>query len=372
MAGEKIGLMEAKLERKILGGLSAEWEVALWVLSSSHRAMMKKPLFSLKEMKGKLGYWSEDRREICLCRSFVREYPWEAVREVLLHEVAHQFTSEVLRAAGESAHGPAFREACGLLRANPKGSFAYRSLEERLKRETLASEDRIMVKVKKLMALAESGNRHEAEAAMAKAHGLIAKYNVDLLSADKKRNFISVFLGEPALRHFRETYHLASLLTDYYFVTGLWVSAWVLPKEKMGRVLEISGTPRNVEIASYVHDFVNHFIDIKWKTYNRDKGLTRYRKTDFAVGIIEGFREKLKSQGENRSTSAVERSVIKVGDPKLDAYMAHRHPRISSFRRSPSTIDATVHQDGRKIGKKMVISKGVSEQKTGRTALIGS
>ncbi len=113
-----------------------------------------------------------------------------------------------------------------------------------------------MTRIKKLLALAESSNAHEAEAAMMKAHELIAKYNIDLINTNERREFMSIFLGKPALRHWREDYHLAGLIQDFYFVQGIWVPAYVVDKEKMGRVLELSGTARNLKIAEYVLEFV--------------------------------------------------------------------------------------------------------------------
>ena len=77
-------LLQAKLEHRILHGLLCEWETARWVLSSAHKKMLTKPLFSLKKMQN-LGYWSRPKREICLNRQFVLNHPWDAVREVLLH-----------------------------------------------------------------------------------------------------------------------------------------------------------------------------------------------------------------------------------------------------------------------------------------------
>ncbi len=367
-------VIQEKLEHRILLGLSHEWETALWVLDEDLRGRMKKPLFSLGEMKERLGYWSRERREICLSRNLVFNHPWEAVRDVLLHEIAHQFASEILNSAGEPAHGPTFKTACNMLRAAPEASGAYRTLEEKLAHTEGASEDRIMLKVKKLMALSTSRNSHEAEAAMAKAHQLIEKHNIDLIAVDGKRNFVSAFLGKPALRQRREAYHLATLLTEFYYVTGLWVSTFVLEKGKMGRVLEISGTPQNIKIASYVYDFVNTFINIQWEAYNSDKGLNTYRKTDFAVGIIRGFHTKLKSRkimaDPASAVSAKGRSLAKVEDPRLKAYTAHRYPHTTSFRRKARNQDAGVMDDGIEIGKKLVISKGISERNGGPAALL--
>lgn len=226
------------MERRILHGLSCEWEKALGLLSPSQRERMRLPLFSLRDLKNRWGYWSGEKREIVLSRSLVLDHSWDAVREVLLHEMAHQMAAEVLDASQESPHGPQFQLACHLLRANPKASENFRPLDERILRATSPVADKMMLRVKKLLALAGSPDRHEADAAMAKAHQLIAKYNIDQWQREKDRDLTSVFLGQPALRHFPEDYYLANLLLDFYFVAGIWVAAYVPAKGKMGRVLE--------------------------------------------------------------------------------------------------------------------------------------
>lgn len=362
--------IQEELERRILHGLSDEWEAALWVLNRSYSFMMKKPMFSIRDLNEKLGYWILEKREICLSRDLVINHSWDAVVEVLLHEIAHQFASEALHAYHESPHGRSFKKACQLLRANPKASGRYRPLDERVANSSLSVDDKILLRVKKLMALAESCNRHEAEAAMAKAHELIAKYNIDLLAYNKNRDFSSVFLGKPALRHYREAYHLANLLQDFYFVSGIWVSTYVLEKGKMGRVLEISGTIQNIKIASYIYDFIRHYIDAKWRDYNKTKRLNRFRKTDFAVGIIEGFQSKLESKNKKNKTAKKNSALIKIEDPLLDQYMKHRYPRLTSFSRGISSWDDNVWKDGMGIGKKMVISKGIRQKENKSIYLI--
>lgn len=349
-----------------------EWDAALWVLTPQHQERMQKPFFHIRPLKCRLGYWSQERREICLSTQLVMNHPWDAVREVLIHEMAHQFAHEVLGGADEPAHGSAFLEACRLLRANPKASGTYTPLDERISKNSNHGRDRILLRIQKLMALAESKNRHEADLAMTKAHELIAKYNIKALETQKKRQFVSVFLGKPALRHFREDYHLAGLLQDFYFIFGLWVSAYVFERERMGRVLEITGTRQNVEMAAYVHDFVRHFIDSRWQAYNKDKGLSRYRKTDYAVGIIEGFRSKLEEKDRDRLDSTASRSLIKIEDPQLAAYTDRKYPHTRSFRPKISHQDQRVVKDGRRLGRRLVISKGITEKGTIQTALLGN
>jgi hypothetical protein len=51
----------------------------------------------------------------------------------------------------------------------------------------------------------------------------------------------------------------------------MWIQAWVLEKARMGRVLEISGTRKNVRIAEYIHTAICRYIDGAWADYRRNK-----------------------------------------------------------------------------------------------------
>lgn len=360
------GSVSQALERRILHGVSCEWDELVWSLKPAYRAALRKPIFRLSNMKNRLGCWSLKKQEICLSRNLVFNHPWDSVRDVLFHEIAHQFTDQVLGAMHETSHGPSFQKACLILRADPKASGTYPTLHERLAHGYRDAEDALMLKIQKLMALAGSQNRHEAEAAMAKAHQLIARHNIDLITRRENDHYISIFLGKPALRRGREEYTLSRLLIEYYFVEGIWVPAYVLEKAKMGRVLEISGTVSNVKIAEYIHDYILHFIDSQWEHYQRkkQKKLKHHRKTDFAIGIIEGFESKLKQSCQKKSSSIPDSALIKIEDTGLKEYIRYRYRRLSKFSRSSANTDYRVVADGMEIGKKLVISKGITEKKT--------
>jgi len=363
---------QQELERRILHGLACEWERAIWILDPPHRQKMRPPLFALRDLNGRWGTWSGERREISLSRKFVLDYSWASVREVLFHEMAHQMAEEVLGGLQDVPHGSFFQRACALLRANPRASENYKPLDDRIYQETRGGEDRILVRVKKLLALAESPNRHEAEAAMAKAHELISRHNLDLLRTEKKKEFISLLVGKPALRHFLEDYALANLLQDFYFVRGIWVPCYVPEKEKMGRVLEISGTIPNIRIAGYVHDYVRRFIEMKWKEYNPAGSLNRYRLSDFAQGIMEGFRSKLESKEEDWKKDEETFALMKKEDPLLKGYLAYRYPHTAMMKTGRGSQDPRVRRDGKRIGKDLVISRGVMEGAGNRRRLLSS
>lgn len=361
---------QQELEHGILHGIACEWEAAWLGLTPDNQPLVQRPTFALADLKNQWGNWSAAKRQITISRQLALNYPWDSIRDVLLHEMAHQIACELYAAGGQAPHGPAFNQACDLLRIYPTASSDYQPLRDRLMCNHPNGYDKRMLRIKKLLALAESKNQFEAEAAMTKAHELIARHNVELGQHEDRRQFLSIFIGSPALRHPREDYHLANLLQDFYFVCGIWVPAYVFEKQKMGRVLEISGTAQNLQMADYVHDFIRTFIDAQWKAYNHNKGLNRHRKTDFAVGIIKGFGDKLASNLNHKKASRNILALIQKSDPRLAKYVRFRYPHTASIQKTASRQNTRVLKDGQKVGRKLVIAKGVCERKTGKPRMI--
>ncbi len=362
-------MLRMELERKILHGLALEWENATYLLDPKDRAAMKMPAFSLKDMSRRLGYWSGGKKEICINRDFAFSSNWNSIKNILLHEMAHQLAEEVFSTVNETSHGPLFKKACRFLRADERASERYGADGRGFSPDEDDTDIRILRRIKKLFSLAQSSNRNEAESAMKKAHELVSKYNMDILLNDADRNFTSIFAGSPALRHPREEYHLATLLREFYFVRTIWIPAYAIEKEKLGRVLELSGTEENVAIASYVYDFIKRYIDNRWLEYNKKGLLNRRRKTDFASGIISGFGAKLKTGASTKEHK--DYTPVKTGDPKLEEYIKYRYPRTVSVSARSSRCHAGVLRDGITIGKDLIITKGISKSATGKKLLIG-
>ncbi|MDJ0876748.1 MAG: DUF2786 domain-containing protein [Desulfobacterales bacterium] len=345
-------------ERRILNGLACEWSLAADELEPHYRQRLARPLFRLVDAPGLLGQWDAVRREICLNRQLALAHPWDDVRDVLRHEMAHQLAESVLGADGQPPHGPAFQQACLMLRADPAAAADRRPLHTRLARFDPSTENPRHAKIRKLLALARSQNPNEAEAAMLKAHELMARHHITTLTHDPRRSFVSIFLGSPALRHFKEAYYLANLLQDFYFVQGIWVPAFVVAKNKMGRVHEISGTPANLTQAEYVYAFVSAYIDRRWSELGAGQRLTRYQKSDFAVGIIEGFRRKLERE-QLAADRPSEYALISRSDPRLCTYLRQRYPRTSQIQRGGGRHDPDIYGRGRQIGEQMILHRGI-------------
>jgi hypothetical protein len=216
-----------------------------------------------------------------------------------------------------------------------------------------------MDRIDKLMALAQSSHRHEAEAAMLKAHELIARHHIRHVKNGTTRQFISAFVGEPALRHFQDDYEMANLLQDSYFVQGIWVRSFVMAKGKPGRVLEISGTPKNVDLARYAHAVLARTMKAEWARYKATRRVSAGARLDFALGLLEGFRQKIQRQVEHLSADNDTKALIRIRDTQLEAYFRQRYPQTRAIRRSARQKCASAQAAGREIGRNLTIAKAV-------------
>lgn len=356
-----------KIQRHILNCLHLEWETARNAQADPAVRALTPPTFAFHGARTVLGKWSPGKREISLALHLLTEYGWDTLREILFHEMAHQIAHEVFGATHETPHGPAFHKACDLLGANPEASGSFATLRERIENEEEPSEDALTARIRKLFALSESSNPHESQAALSKARQLMEKHQIQSLEAVKSpRNYTSIFLGKPKLKHHREFYALANFLTEHCFVRGIWAMACVVERGKMGRVLEISGTPAQVLSAEYTWAFILRAIDRAWEAHcikeNHNPG--RYAKSDFAEGLIEGFSEKLREEKASETKTPENRLPDIVRDPLLDTYLKRRYPRIVTRTRQGRNVRPDLIKKGRTEGKKLSLNPGLEKKKT--------
>src|SRR5687768_14795632 len=73
---------------------------------------LRPPVVAYADAETRLGEWRPATRTMAISPVLVEEQPWGVVVEVLKHEMAHQYVSEVLQVFDEPPHGPAFRRTC--------------------------------------------------------------------------------------------------------------------------------------------------------------------------------------------------------------------------------------------------------------------
>lgn len=331
------------LDAVLLRELLREWAT---VNANHFRGALKPARLEIVEGDRHLGEWRRAHRVIAFSRAFVEKQPWGVVVEVLKHEMAHQYAHEVLGAVDETAHGPAFRQVCDRLGIDAAASGLPRAAE------VDPEQERVLRRVQKLLALAESPNANEAQAAAAAARKLMLRYNVDTLPS----GYAFRHLGEPSGRIQESDRILSSILGDHFFVDVIWVSAFDVYTGRAGRVLEVCGTPPNLEMAAYVHGFLRETAARLWLQHRRLHRIAGDRdRQRFVAGVYRGFEEKLRD-GARESR---EEGLVWVGDPGLDRYLSVRHPRVRTVRYGgkPKT-EAWEH--GREAGRGIVLHRPVA------------
>ena len=361
----RVGPLTAELERALLHEIAAEYRS---VNRTHFKGALRAPTLELVHGNSRLGRWDRESRSLELSRSLVLSQPWPVVVEVLKHEMAHQYAHEVLRATDEAAHGPAFREVCARLGIDPAAAGLPRA-------EASPSEERLVTRVARLLALAESANVHEAEAAASAAHRLMLKYNIDAArcagapaSGDVTGvgGYCYAHVGSPTGRVSESERMIAMILGRYFFVEVIWVPVYRAREGKRGSVLELCGSRANLAMAEYVHGFLTHTAEHLWAEHKRALGVrsNRDRRT-YLAGVIAGFAERLAREHAAHRKAG----LVWVGDGDLARYFRRRHPHVRHVRHvGERRNEAFAH--GRAAGRRIVLHKAVQPASENRGRLL--
>lgn len=312
-----------------------------------------------------LGRWISRLRTIEMSWKLVLDHPWGEVVEVMKHEMAHQYVDEVVGATDETAHGPAFREVCETLGIDARASASGAPSEP-----VTQEEQRVLQRVARLLALAESSNQHEAQAAMNAAQRLMLKHNLEEIAASAKesRRYVYRHVGEPSGRVSESGHILGAILAEHFFVEVIWVPAYRPRDCTRASVLEVCGTHANVEMAAYVHSFLTHTAEQLWNQHKRTHDLrsNRDRRT-FLAGVMAGFRDKLRAARTAQQTEG----LVWIKDGDLSSFYRKRHPSIRH-----STIAGNrrteAHAQGREAGRGIVLHRPVGSGESGGTRLLSA
>ena len=320
---------------------------------------LKRPLFILGDSKKKLGSWDGNRRTLMISRQHILSHDWETVVDTLRHEMAHQYVQEHLGLGAAAPHGREFRDACELLRCDPAAQAdgtAMGKLED-----SPAEKDRKLGRIKELLALAGSPNEHEAATAMRLAQKYLLKYNLDFDDLPGERSYDFLYLGDCASRVQEYQYVLSNILQEYFFVLAIWTYSYDPRRDKPGKRLQICGTRQNLEIASYVYDYVMGAAGPLWEAHKAATSTKKKRRgtrLQYLAGLLQGLKQKLERQ---KDTLEREQGLIWVGDTRLGEYYRHQNPRIRSVAGSGVTRSRG-YADGMRDGRKLNIRRGVRDR----------
>ncbi len=193
-----------------------------WKTANFHyfKDSMRLPNLELSNADGVLGMWKGSYfRRLSISIILINNYKWEYVQEVLYHEMAHQYVEEILGIRDSLPHGEAFKRICRENSIDPTATGDIQSwVEKRNNTSSVSSENhKILDKVHKLLALAQSPNEYEAQNAMTKAHEFLLKHNLSLLDMQTERTYIYKQIGEVGRRNPIKSI-ISSIISKFFFV----------------------------------------------------------------------------------------------------------------------------------------------------------
>jgi predicted SprT family Zn-dependent metalloprotease len=314
--------------------------------------------FVVFEDDKKQGYFNSSTMQIGLNKNLLYLAKSEVISNILRHELGHLFVFIKHQSTFNELqpHGKEYREVCQSFGWSSEITKAKSSLTDDNKNVTSSflSQSKYK-KIKKLLSLAQSTNRHEAELATIKANELLLKYNIESLSIEDQNDEISYVKAILEKKKSGPTMHAIYEILQYFYVQP------VFSRKKDKTVLEVVGTRENVELADYIAKFLNNELESFWKNAQKEnpklRGITK--KKSYIQGVSKGFIQKLE-QSKNTGT-AEDRSLVSKQILRLTKLA---YPKLSkgSFK-SGNECSESLHI-GLKHGESLSIRHGISSKGT--------
>lgn len=347
-----------ELEARLLRRLGVEWRAMNYRYL---RGALRPPVIALVDDSDRLARWSAPLRTLELWRAGVIEQPWAEVLEAIKRAAVWQYVDERLSVDPRNRY-PSYRRLCRHLGiASIAGRGPAVATQNAHTPEPRERERRVVRRIHKLLALASSPNRHEAEAAATTARRLMFKFNIDHDAApselaDDGRVYAYRHLGGPRGPLREHDRRLAKLLTDYFFVHSAWLPVYVPRAGKRGVLLEICGLETNLLMAEHVHDFLRQTAGRLWVEYRGQAETLRPGDREaFMAGVMAGFETKLARQDARLR----EQGLVWVPAPGLGQYFRRRHPGLA-YTHVGGGAHGAAYEQGSQAGQAIVLSQPVA------------
>lgn len=343
----------------------------------SRKVALEAPILRISEAEKTFGSWDPSTRVLSISRSLIENHPWDMVLEVLKHEMAHQYVSEIFRES--DAHGRMFGNACDRIGVHPVFRNPSADPEEALSMLTgeFSSNARQMLeKVEKLFALARSDNEKEAESASRKASQILHKYNLKRSDGmDSSRTdvlFRTICHKKKRMESIQKS--ITALLIRYYFVQAVLSSTYDPFDDTEYKTVVLIGRKENLAVAEYVYHFLYRTAWHLWQEYRKSNKAGPKEKNSFDAGFMKGIRNnhaRTVSPGNLWETTSPAFPVKTVNEVVEKIEKENRKERDRLFPRLRSDAygrhrpGSQAYQTGVEKGGNTRIRKGIHRKKSG-------
>jgi hypothetical protein len=238
-------------------------------------------------------------------------------------------------------------------------------------------QEKVLEKIKKLFALGESPNQHEAELALARAQELLVKYNLDAGLMEKPDKEELWLFGDPGYSTKIPDWkvYLASILSKHFMV---WLINTKNVNDKGTKLVKnhyIIGNPANVQMFSYSVQFLLRSYDSlckgfmkKYLAEQRANGFQPNQRTrkvsreSFYMGLNNGFNETLTAQQKKNTEKGL--VLVRPDLPPFEGF------QVGRSKKRGRKYDPMAAARGKEEGKKLKIRTGVGTDQTGGSKVL--
>jgi hypothetical protein len=215
--------------------------------------------------------------------------------------------------------------------------------------------DKIIEKVKKCLALGESGNPFEAEQALKRAHEMCAKYGIDIASEEinVETEFVQAsFIANRKRKH--PAFDFVSMIIQKYFSCNIVYNY----REGQLRLIFI-GNKKQVEIARHVYIFLFREFTNRWSAYKQLKN-NKGTQVSYYRGLYEGVKKTLESNEAEYNKRFHKFALIQIDQKqKRDEY---QKKVIQNLKQTPVRFDVhdiDAYHDGVEQGTNIQLRKAL-------------
>ncbi len=339
-----------------------------------HALDLVPPVIELFDSDQRLGFWQRSARTIAINRRVILDHGWDMVILVLKHEMAHQLCDEVLGGGG-TAHDLLFQRACemlGLPSQCAKARIDLESLTQNREQDGLRDDGRMKVieKVRKVLALAQSANEHEARLALETSVRLMRRHALEQREIDFQLEDVTytiIPLGKTRVRQYQRL--IASLLSRYFGVRLISSRRYDAAADSSYRTFEIFGSRENVAVALHCYHFLDSRLSALWRDYRRAQPDSCGRsKGSYYCGVLHGFAETLQHGrfGQPPIQEAFSNAGTRgnVGLPvaveqQIAACIRKRYPRLHTVGGRKTLVDRELFNSGKLAGREIRLRSAV-------------
>ncbi|MCB2182742.1 MAG: SprT-like domain-containing protein [Desulfobulbaceae bacterium] len=337
-------------------------------ICGQYNVVLSPPSFEIS-YSSNWGSWHPATKSIKISRKLITLHSWDVVINVLKHEMAHQVVSELYQS--QEKHGKLFDRACKKLEVPLEFRGASGDLPRIIpslqEKEAAAPQKKMIAKVEKLLSLAQSGSRHEAELAMEKANHLIARYNLERMDSTEERHYDFIIINHHKKRIENYQRKICLILSHHFFVKIVMSDLYDAASCCSHKTIELFGTRENVLIAHYVYHFLLSQLDFLWRQFQLTNKTTGRQKNSYWLGILDGFMKKLSKRyappGDKiiQTTSQTESpyALIVQNDKELTRFINRRYPRLCRKKIKSAKVYVKEYEAGKVEGKKLTLNKGI-------------